>query len=94
VNSVEPQFGQTPSILSSRQRSLHFLQSTNVGEVSKCPDAAQTAGGRGWRRQVHDVRSHLTMDCHQTCLTLRSMLTPNGVVVGGAESAVISAEGR
>src|SRR3974390_2702761 len=28
VRSVEPQLGQTPSIWSSRQRSLHFRQST------------------------------------------------------------------
>jgi len=80
VNSVEPQFGQTPSILSSRQRSLHFLQSTNGSvNVSKWPDAAQMAGGPRIAASKPTMSERIwTIARHQACLTLRSMLTPRG----------------
>src|ERR1017187_4190545 len=80
VKSLEPQLGQTPSILSSRQRSLHLRQSTRGSvKVSKWPEGAHRAGGPRTAASRPTMSSRVwTMEYHQACFTLRSMLTPSG----------------
>ena len=80
VNSVDPQAGQTPSILSSRQRWWHFMQSTSGSvKVARWPEAAHTAGGDRMAASRPTTSSRRwTIASHQAFLTLRSRLTPSG----------------
>ena len=80
VRSFDPQLGQTPSILSARQRSWQLRQSTSGSvKVSRWPEASQTAGGDRMAASSPTTSSRSwTMDRHQAFLTLRSMLTPSG----------------
>jgi hypothetical protein len=59
---------------------LALLQSTNGSvKVSRCPDAAQTAGGPRMAASRPTMSSRIwTIANHQACFTLRSMFTPKG----------------
>ena len=80
VRSREPQLGQTPSILSSRQRSWQLRQSTSGSvKVARWPEAAHTAGGDRMAASSPTTSSrNCTIERHQAFFTLRSMLTPSG----------------
>ena len=80
VNSVEPQLGHTPSILSSRHRWWQLRQSTSGSvKLDRWPDASHTAGGERMAASRPTTSSRRwTMASHQAFLTLRSRLTPRG----------------
>ena len=80
VRSVEPQFGQAPSIWSARQRSLQLRQST-IGSVKfeRCPEASQIAGGERIAASRPTTSSRCwTIARHHASFTLRSSRTPSG----------------
>ena len=80
VKVVLPHLGQTPSILSSRHRSLHLRQSTRGSvKVARWPEAAHTAGGPKMAASRPTMSSRIcTMERHQAFFTLRSIKTPSG----------------
>ena len=91
VNSVEPQLGQTPSILSSRHRWWQCRQSTRGSvKLERWPDASHTAGGdrMAASRPTTSVPA-LHHGLPPGVLHVAQQVDPEGpVVVGGAEAAV------
>ena len=80
VRSVDPQLGQAPSILSARQRSWQFRQSTRGSvKLLRCPEASQILGAERMAASRPTTSSrYWTMDRHQASLTLRSRRAPRG----------------